>query len=83
MRVAVSPWSEEYERKIFAIVDRPPWRRLIERLRHSNGRERASCVQRMLGHAFIKLAVDLYGSWLPMTGRGRIGWMRAEAVAKW
>jgi integrase len=32
--------------------------------------ESLAYVQRMLGHASIKLTVDLYGSWLPMTGRG-------------
>jgi hypothetical protein len=32
--------------------------------------ESLAYVKRMLGHASIKLTADLYGSWLPMTGRG-------------
>jgi hypothetical protein len=32
--------------------------------------ESLAYVKRMLGHASIKLTAELYGSWLPMTGRG-------------
>ena len=45
--------------------------------------ESLAYVQRMLGHTSIKLTVDLYGSWLRWPDGGRIGWTRAEVVAKW
>jgi integrase len=34
--------------------------------------ESPAYVQRMLGHASIKLTVDTYGKWLPMGNRGAV-----------
>jgi integrase len=41
-------------------------------------------VQRMLGHASIRLPVDLYGKWLPMTNTAAVDRLDdAAAGGKW